>query len=58
VDVLASLRHELDGQGVALWLAGVHGGAEDMPVRSGLADDLGRDRLYRTVEDAARDASA
>ena len=56
VDVLAALRRELDGQGVALWLAGVHGGVEDMLVRSGLADDLGR--LYRTVEDAARDASA
>jgi MFS superfamily sulfate permease-like transporter len=58
VDVLASLRHELDGQGVALWLAGVHAEVEDMLARSGLADDIGRHRLYRTVEDAARDASA
>jgi sulfate permease, SulP family len=58
VDVLASLRRELDGQGVALWLAGVHAVVEDMLVRSGLADDIGRDRLYRTVEEAARDASA
>ena len=40
VDVLASLRRELDGQGVALWLAGVHAGVQDMLVRSGLADDI------------------
>jgi SulP family sulfate permease len=58
VNVLASLRHELDGRGVALWLAGVRATVEDMLVRSGLADAIGRDHLYREVEDAAGDTSA
>jgi sulfate permease, SulP family len=58
VNVLASLRHELDTQGVALWLGGVHAEVQDMLVRSGLADDIGRDRLYRSLEDAVGDASA
>jgi sulfate permease, SulP family len=58
VNVLASLRRELDGRGVALWLAGVRATVEDMLVRSGLADAIGRDHLYREVEDAAGDASA
>ena len=51
--MLASLRHELDGRGVALWLAGVRATVEDLLVRSGLADAIGRDRLYREVEDAS-----
>jgi MFS superfamily sulfate permease-like transporter len=58
VNVLASLRHELEGQGVALWLAGVHAEVQDMLARSGLADEIGRRHLYRTVEEAAGDASA
>jgi SulP family sulfate permease len=39
-------------------LAGVRATVEDMLVRSGLADAIGRDHLYREVEDAAGDASA
>jgi MFS superfamily sulfate permease-like transporter len=58
VNVLGSLRSELEGQGVALWLAGVHARVLDMLDRSGLADQVGRDRLYRDVEDAVADASA
>jgi MFS superfamily sulfate permease-like transporter len=58
VNVLASLHHQLAGQGVALWLGGVHAQVQDMLVRSGLADEIGRDRLYRDVEDAVADASA
>ena len=58
VNVLASLHHQLDGQGVALWLGGVHAQVQDMLVRSGLADTIGRARLYRDVEDAVADASA
>jgi arylsulfatase A-like enzyme len=58
VNVLASLRHELEGQGVALWLAGVHAEVQDMLARSGLADEIGRRHLYRMVEEAAGDASA
>jgi SulP family sulfate permease len=58
INVLASLRHELDGRGVALWLAGVRAGVEDLLARSGLADAIGRDHLYRQIEDAAGDASA
>jgi STAS domain len=56
--VLASLRHELEGQGVTLWLGGVHAEVQDMLERSGLADDIGRAHLYRNLEDAAGDASA
>jgi hypothetical protein len=58
VNVLAPLRHELDTQGVALWLGGVHAEVQDMLVRSGLADDIGRAHLYRRLEDAVGDASA
>jgi high affinity sulfate transporter 1 len=58
VNVLASLRHELDRRGVALWLAGVHAGELEMLGRSGLADSIGRSRLSRGVEDAVRDARA
>jgi SulP family sulfate permease len=39
-------------------LAGVRATVEDMLVRSGLADAIGRDHLYREVEDAAGDPSA
>jgi sulfate permease, SulP family len=58
VNVLASLRAELAGQGVELWLAGLHATALDMLARSGLADQVGRDHLYRDVERAIADASA
>jgi hypothetical protein len=58
VNVLASLRHELECQGVALWLGCVHAEVQDMLVRSGLADDIGRANLYRNLEDAVGDASA
>jgi hypothetical protein len=37
---------------------GVRAGVGDMLARSGLADAIGRDHLYREVEDAAGDASA
>jgi hypothetical protein len=43
---------------VALWLGGVHAQVQDMLVRSGLADEIGRAHLYREVEDAIADASA
>ena len=56
--MLASLRHELDRRGVALWLGGVRAGVEGMLARSGLAGAIGPDHLYREVEDAAGDASA
>ena len=58
VNVLASLRQELEGQGVALWLAGVRAAVADMLARSGLDDAIGRRRLYRSVEDAVADARA
>lgn len=58
MNVLAALRHELQGQGVALWLGGVHAEVQDMLERSGLADDIGRAHLYRDLEDAAGDVSA
>jgi len=52
VNVLGSLRSELERQGVALWLAGVHAQVLEMLDRSGLADQIGRAHLYRDVEDA------
>jgi MFS superfamily sulfate permease-like transporter len=58
VNVLTSLRAELAGQGVELWLAGLHTTVLDMLARSGLADQLGHDHLYRDVESAIADASA
>jgi high affinity sulfate transporter 1 len=58
LDVLASLHAELDRQGVALWLAGVHAKVLGMLVRSGLADRIGRRHLYRGVEEAVADARA
>jgi hypothetical protein len=57
VNLLASLRHELEGQGVALWLGGVHAEVVEMLERSGLAADIGRAHLYRRIEDAVGDAS-
>ena len=56
--MLGSLRSELEGQGVALWLAGVHAQVLDMLDRSGLADQVGRDRVHRDVEDAVAVADA
>ena len=44
VNVLGSLHHELAGQGIALRLAGVHAQVAGMLDRSGLADEIGRDR--------------
>jgi sulfate permease, SulP family len=58
LDVLASLHQELAGQGVALWLAGVHAKVLDLLVRGGLADRIGRRHLYRGVEDAVDSARA
>jgi MFS superfamily sulfate permease-like transporter len=58
VNVPGSLRHELAGQGIDLWLAGVHAEVAGMLDRSGLADEIGRDRLYRDVEGAVADGSA
>jgi hypothetical protein len=43
---------------VALWLGGVHAQVQELLVRSGLADQLGRAHLYRGVEEAIADASA
>jgi sulfate permease, SulP family len=51
VNVLGSLRSELERQGVALWLAGVHAQVLEMLDRSGLADQIGRGHLYRDVAD-------
>jgi SulP family sulfate permease len=58
VNVLGSLRHELAGQGIDLWLGGVHAEVAGMLDRSGLAGEIGRDRLCRDVEEAVADASA
>ena len=58
VNARGSPRAAVEGQGIALWLAGVHAQVQDMLDRSGRADQVGRDRVYRDVEDAVADASA
>jgi len=58
LNMLAALYRELDEQGVELWLANVHANVGRMLRRSGLADDIGEARLYRTIADATPDVRA
>jgi high affinity sulfate transporter 1 len=64
VDALSELKATLDARGVALFIGGGHGLFNDVLNRSGLADKLGRDRLYESLPAAvaaaetARDAKA
>ena len=55
LNVLGSLHRELAGRGVALWLVNLHAGVLAMLDRGGLAADLGRAHLYRSIQDAAPD---
>jgi high affinity sulfate transporter 1 len=50
VDKLAILHHELQADGVQLWLARVHDAAADMLRRSGLADEIGKDHIFPSID--------
>lgn len=52
VDTLEALKQTLDGEGVGLLLGGGHGHFLDILERSGLADLIGRDRIFDTPADA------
>jgi sulfate permease, SulP family len=58
INVLGGLWRGLHEQGVALWLANVRGDVRDMLRRSGLAADLGKAHLYRTIDAAMPDVRA
>ena len=58
VDVLVAIRGDLRERGVPLWLAGVRGATARMLARGGLVDDVGREHVYRTVEDSLPDVRA
>jgi MFS superfamily sulfate permease-like transporter len=58
VDVLESLKHTLDSEGVGLLLGGGHGHFREILERSGLAELIGRDRILDTPEQALAAAEA
>ncbi len=58
VNVLGKLLTELRGHGIALHLADVRGHVQQMLLRSGLADEIGRSNIHRTVSDAVADTPA
>jgi MFS superfamily sulfate permease-like transporter len=50
VDKLAILNDELLVAGVELWLANVHGAVAGMLQRSGLAGEIGEERIFHTID--------
>jgi len=62
VDALEALKQALDAKGIGLVLGGGHGEFREILVRSGLADLIGRDRIFDTsigalvAAEALRDA--
>jgi MFS superfamily sulfate permease-like transporter len=54
IDALTSLHRDLEHEGIALWLAGVHTRVRELLDLSGLTENIGEDRLYPTVQ-AAKD---
>jgi MFS superfamily sulfate permease-like transporter len=51
VNKLSDLQRDLEAEGTQLWLARPHGAAEAMLYRSGLADTIGRERIFQSVAD-------
>jgi len=58
VDALEALKQALDRDGVGLLLGGGHGLFRDVLVRSGLAGQIGRDRIFNTPAEALAAAEA
>jgi len=58
VDALEALKQTLDRQGIGLLLGGGHGHFREVIERSGLADLIGRDRIFDTPANALAAAEA
>ena len=58
VDVLEALKQRLDAEGVGLLLGGGHGRFREIIERSGLAELIGRDRIFDTPDQAVAAAEA
>jgi MFS superfamily sulfate permease-like transporter len=58
LNTLAELNRELRLQGKAFWLARVHHHAEAMLSRDGLIEQIGIDRVFRTLDSAVAAFSA
>ena len=56
MEVLAALKSELDARGIGLLLGGGHGRFRESLDRSGVADLIGRDRIFTTAEGALAEA--
>ncbi len=52
LDVLADLNHELQAQGIALWLANVNQEPRAMLERSGVLEQIGASHLYPSLDAA------
>ena len=53
-DILSQVAGELQRDGAALVLAGVHKATLELWRRAGLLDAIGSDRVYATIDDAVR----
>lgn len=53
LDTLGELREELSDEGIELWFARVHASVAELMDRYGLADEIGPDRFYLSVEAGA-----
>ncbi len=58
VDALSSLKSALDNQSVILLIGGGHGRFRQILIKSGLADMIGRDRMFDTPDLAVSGAEA
>jgi high affinity sulfate transporter 1 len=58
VDTLEALKQALDREGTGLLIGGGHGQFREILVRSGLADLIGRDRIFDTPAEALAAAEA
>ncbi|MCF2515759.1 SulP family inorganic anion transporter [Sphingomonas sp. G124] len=58
VDAMEDLKHRLDAEGVGLLLGGGHGHFREILERSGLAELIGRDRIFDTPAQALAAAEA
>jgi MFS superfamily sulfate permease-like transporter len=54
LDILSELHNELQTQGTALWLTNLHGAVRSMLERGGLAQIIGSEHLYRSVDAGVR----
>jgi hypothetical protein len=55
LDILSERHNELQTQGTARWLTNLHGAVRSMLERGGLAQIIGAEHLYRSVNAGVRD---